>query len=347
MVGCADKGPRGSLAITRIDNQRRMEVVLIDPEEVRDQEQNPAAVPQIAAFSLEPYWRPDRRELALTRIDVTNNRLRVLSLYAPASKELRDIAAMGVAEWSGYRFSPAWHPSGRAIAFKLFSERRRGVFAAILANQQVLQLLPDPARQIDQLAWGERHLFFSVHPEGQPDGLREIQWVELPTIDSLAGVDATSVARTAKNLGPGFLPRVHNGSVYYVRSIGSAKFEIVRDDLSGNGPEVVVPVVGPYFAIARDGTIAYQSDPLGTGKPVRLTFLEPGSKEPKLTSVSAFQFRFSPDGRRVAGLWVSAGVPRYFVYDRRSEQAFDVAVLRGDLSADALVSLVDSHLFDW
>ncbi|MEW6778328.1 MAG: hypothetical protein AB1405_18665 [Bdellovibrionota bacterium] len=342
---CGTKPP--ALALTRIENER-MDVVLFQQQDVTSDGAILAEVSPLAPFAFEPLWNPAHRWLAFTRIDLVAGGQRVLALYDREGKKARDVAAMTPAHWSGYGFTPSWHPSGQAIAFKVRSERDSGVYAAILAGERIVQILPDPNFQIRELCWGEAGLFFTVEI---PDEGWDLRWVKLPPPSDLAAPDPLRLAGSSVSLGQGLRPVAFGGALYYVRPREKGlAFDLVRDPLKGAGGaglEVLATNVGPYFDISSDGVIAYQSDSSGGTRPVEIALLRPGKKEPEAAAVSAFRFCFSPDGKKLAGLWLVAGTPRYFLYDIKSRRAVEIGALRGDLSANALAQLMDRPLLDW
>ncbi|MCB0218223.1 MAG: hypothetical protein KDH09_00890, partial [Chrysiogenetes bacterium] len=303
-----------------------------------------------ASFAFEPHWNPARTMIAFTRINVATKAQRMLSLYDVEQDKVIDVATMKPEDWTGYGFSPTWSPHGDALAFKVRnSDEGAAVYVVSVKHGKATRILPDVAGEIGELYWNEKGLFFSVREGGPKGPARRLRWVELPPVSDLVTIDPLALARQSVDVGEGSEPRYYDGSLYYLRSSKdhSQQFDLVRDELVGAEPEIVLSGVGPYFEIGPDGTIAYQSDPTGGSRPVRLTILRPGQSKGEVTRVSAFRFRFSPDGKRLACLWLVGGRPGYFVYDHRSKEIWALSAFRGDFTADALASLVNRPLFDW
>ncbi len=339
---CAEK-PH-PLALTRIE-ENRMDVVLLSPPD-RGGEPAGEEPKVLTPFSFEPLWNPARTLLAFTRIAVGAESVRVLSLYEPGKNNYFDIATMSPEYWTGYGFAPAWHPTGRALAFKMRSASDSGVFIAIFLRNRTVKLLPDPASQIRDLCWGDSGLFFTVQMGPGAAAPLELRYVELPPPDQIAPDDPVRLAGESRILGPGRQPRFHAGQVYFLRDTERG-FDLLRKNPAGGRELTLAADVGPYFEIGPDGTIAYLSDPEKQGRPIRVTLLHPGRGEPEVTAASAYRMRFSPDGKRLLGLWVTAGAPRYFVYDLKTRRATEVAALREGFSAQVLAELVNRPLFDW
>lgn len=335
------------LALTLVDTER-MDVVRVAPGEdpLGDEEDY---IETVSSFAFEPHWNPQRTRIAFTRINVSGEGRRVLSIYLVEEGRIIDVAMMSRADWTGYGFAPAWSPEGRALAFKLRGGKSNGVYALTLADQKTNRLLPDAGGEIDELEWTARGLFFTVRAAGAQSPVRGLRWVELPPISDLVTVDALSVARDTVDMGLGTQPRFYDGALYYLRpdAEGAGEFDLVRDELVGAEPEVVLSGVGPYFEIGPDGTIAYQTDPAGGTRLVRLALLRPGASKGEVTRISAFRFRFSPDGKKLACLWLIGGKPGYFIYNHKDRTIRPLTNLRGEFSSDALASLVSRPLFDW
>lgn len=344
--GCAK--PLPPLAVTWLDSTR-MQVMLIDPDKPAVLDPEAKDGPRIVtAFSFEPVWNALRTQLAFTRIDVTNKSARVLSVFDPESGKYRDIAAMSVPNWNNYGFAPVWNPSGTALAFKLRTEEESGVFVALMEEQRVVQLLPDPASQIGELVWGVSNFCFTVNVREENRKNQVIRCIVPPSLDRIGPGDPLRLAGSAESFGEGLSPQFYHDTLYYSRPAEQGvAFEILRHDFKKKTDEIIQSGAGPFFNISSNGMLAYQTDPEGRGRPIRLTLRRLGKDDAEITNISAYRFLFSKDGKHLVGIRLNNSEPRYFIYDCEKKVARDLISLRSDIKAEALAELLDRPLFDW
>ena len=230
------------LALTLLE-ENRMDVVLLEPPSAGAKSRGEPKT--LVPFSFEPLWNPARTLLSFTRIAVGAESARVLSLYEPSKESYLDVASMSPQQWAGYGFSPAWHPSGRALAFKSRSAQDSGVFAAVFQRQRTVKLLPDPSSQIRELCWAAPGLLFTVQIDSNPGSPFELRYVALPPPDQIAPDDPVRLAGTSRILGPGRLPRFHAGLVYFLRETARGSDLIRRSLAESSKEETLASGVGP------------------------------------------------------------------------------------------------------
>jgi TolB protein len=220
---------------------------------------------------------------------------------------------------SGTALSPAWHPSGRYVAYSVFTDRGTRIVIRDLSTGQTRTLGTTPSG-------------LNITPEFSPDGNTivyahgEEEGTDLVATDAFGSAPARriTVGRGTDNVSPSFSP---DGRRIAFTSGRSGHPEVYMADADGSNAELLTPFnfgdqnYRSNPAWSPDGrVIAFQSQINGNFQIMTISLRDRNVKQ--LTSEGVNEDpSWAPDGRHLVFTSNRTGVKQLFVLDVESGRA--------------------------